>query len=682
MNNRLIPRQPEQIDPALMEQITEVSGGSALVARALVRRGVSSALEAQRFLQPSAEELLDPYQLPDMARAVTRIRVAIDRAETICVYGDYDADGVCSTAMLVKRLTLLGGHVQFYIPKRHSEGYGMNEEAVRKLKARGVSLIITVDNGVSAFNEIALCGALGIDVVVTDHHSVGKTVPECVAVVAASRKDAIYTNRYLCGAGVALKLIAALCDGAFSEEELALAAVATIADVVPLSGENRAIVSLGLPYLTSVPGLAALLHAAGFQDSVPDEQTVSFLIAPRLNAAGRMASAMDGVELLLGSDPERARELAEQLNLYNQKRKDAENAILEEAERQLEEQGREGHVLLLSHSDWNPGVIGIVASRLCERFHLPVILFAEQNGVLTGSGRSIEGVDLFENLSVFSHLFMRYGGHARAAGVTISAEQYESFRTQFIEHIESSYQPEDFYPSFPYDESLDFAELTITQVRALKKLAPFGEGNPEPVFRFNGVRFASLRAIGKDEKHFCASAVQGDRVIRVVAFNKSELLEPLTTAADWDFLAKPSINEYRGSETVELFWICANAASEKVTVFNAFFEQCLYNENCSEDQLREWFTACHFSTATGFGDVAMRNHYRTLQTAIAPQPRSLSSLIRTLKTEELLALCVFSQLSFFVYYPETQFVSFAGATQTHSLSESSLYRIVNKTQEA
>ena len=395
-----------------------------------------------------------------------------------------------------------------------------------------------------------------------------------------------------------------------------------------------------------------------------------------------MASAMDGVELLLGSDPERARELAEQLNLYNQKRKDAENAILEEAERQLEEQGREGHVLLLSHSDWNPGVIGIVASRLCERFHLPVILFAEQNGVLTGSGRSIEGVDLFENLSVFSHLFIRYGGHARAAGVTISAEQYESFRTQFIEHIESTYKPEDFYPSFPYDEALDFAELTTAQVRALKKLAPFGEGNPEPVFRFNGVRFASLRAIGKDEKHFCASAVQGERVIRVVAFNKSELLEPLTTAADWDFLGKPSINEYRGSETVELFWICANAASEKVTVFNAFFEQCLYNKSCSEDQLREWFDDCRFSASTGFGDVAMRNHYRTLQAAIAPQPRSLSSLIRTLKTEELLALCVFSQLSFFVFESETHLVSFTGATQTRSLSESSLYRIVHKTQEA
>ena len=682
MNNRLIPRLPEQIDPALVEDITETLNVPALVARALIRRGVSSAADAKQFLSPSAEELIDPYQLPDMARAVTRIREAVARKETICVYGDYDADGICSTAMLVKRFTMLGAHVQFYIPNRHSEGYGMNEEAVRKLKARGVALIVTVDNGVSAFNEIALCGALGMDVVVTDHHSVGKTVPECVAVVAASRKDATYPNRYLCGAGVALKLIAALCDGAFSEEELALAAVATIADVVPLTGENRAIVSLGLQHLLKVPGLAALLAAAGFADSMPDEQTVSFIIAPRLNAAGRMATAMDGVELLLGTDPERARALAEQLNVYNQKRKDSENAILEEAERQLEEQGRDGHVLLLTHSDWNPGVIGIVASRLCERFHLPVILFAEQNGVLTGSGRSIEGVDLFENLSVFSHLFVRYGGHARAAGVTILAERYDSFREQFIAHIEATYRPEDFFPSYPYDEALSFSELTIERVRALKQLSPFGEGNPEPVFRFNGVRFASLRAIGKDEKHFSASAVQADRVLRVVAFNKSELLELLTTAADWDFIGKPSINEYRGSATVELFWVCANASTEKVAVFNAFFEQCLYNENCSEDQLREWFFACCLPATLDFGDERMRSHYRALQTAIAPQPRTLNSLIRALKTEELLALCVFSQLSFFVFEPETQLVSFAGAMQPRSLDESLLYRIAHKTQEA
>lgn len=682
MNNRLIPRQPENCEPTLTDEISAALGVPALTARALIRRGARSPEDARAFFEPSLAQLIDPFLLPDMDKAVLRIQEAIRQGENICIYGDYDADGVCATAMLVKRLTTLGAQVQFYIPNRHSEGYGMNEGAVRELKARGVSLIVTVDNGVSAYNEIAFCGALGVDVIVTDHHSVGKTVPDCVAVVSASRRDSSYPNKYLCGAGVALKLISALCDGAFSEEELALAAVATIADVVPLTGENRAITALGLAAVSAVPGLTALLGAAGFQQTSPDEQTVSFLIAPRLNAAGRMASASEAVALLLGAEEARAHEIAERLNLYNQKRKEAENEIFLEAERQIEALGGVGHVLLLSHADWNPGVIGIVASRLCERFHLPVILFAEQNGVLTGSGRSIEGIDLFENLSALSHLFVRYGGHARAAGVTIRAERFEEFRSLFSEQIETNYRPEDFFPSYAYDEAISFQELSAAQVRALKRLAPFGEGNPEPVFRFNGVRFASLRTIGRDDKHFCASALQGESVMRVVAFNKSELMEALSTAADWDFIGKPSINEYRGSETVELFWVCANASEEKVAVFNAFFEQCLYNESCSNEALTEWYGSCRFPREADFSDAAMRRHYRALQAAIAEGPRSLEALIRTLKTEELLALCIFSQLSFFILDCETRLVSQNSSPQPRTLCESPLYRIVNKTQEA
>ncbi len=682
MNNRLIARQPELCDAALAEAISNNLNLPLLAARALIRRGNASLDEARCFLEPTADQMLDPYLLPDMEQAVFRIRMAIESNESICVYGDYDADGVCSTAILTKRLMQMGAHVQFYIPQRHSEGYGMNESAVRKLKANGVSLIVTVDNGVSAFNEIALCGALGIDVVITDHHSVGKAIPDCVAVVAASRKDSTYPNRYLCGAGVALKLIQALTGGSYSNEELALAAVATIADVVPLTGENRVIAACGLAYLQSVSGLVALLNAAGFQQTKVDEQTVSFMIAPRLNAAGRMASAADAVEMLLGVEEIRENEIAQQLNLYNQRRKDAENEILAEAERQIEVEGRDGRVLLLSHLDWNPGVIGIVASRLCERMHVPVILFAEQDGVLTGSGRSIEGIDLFENLSVCSHLFLRFGGHARAAGVTIAAERFVEFKTLFMAQIESRYRPEDFYPTYVYDEAVSISELTTAQVRALKRLAPFGERNPEPVFRFNGVRFASLRTIGKDDKHFCASAVQGDHFMRLVAFGKSELMDALATATEWDLIGAPSINEYRGNENVELFWICANASEEKIAVFNAFFEQRLYNENGSNDKLTEWYSSFFRLRGFEFNDVAMRKHYRALQSALSEEPCALRALIRSLKVEELLALCVFTQLSFFMYDPETRFISQNASLQQRTLKESSLYRIVNNTEEA
>ena len=682
MNNRLIAREPILCDPALVETIASALHCSQLIARAMIRRGVSSEEEARRFLNPKESDLLDPFLLPDMQAAADRVRRAIDDGEHICVFGDYDADGVCSTAMLVQRLKKMGASVEYYIPHRHTEGYGMSADAVRTLHSHGVSLIVTVDNGVSAFDEIALCNALGIDVVVTDHHSVGKSIPACVAVVAASRKDSTYPNRYLCGAGVALKLIQALNCGDYAPEELALAAVATIADVVPLTGENRAIASCGLKHIQTLTGLSALLRAAGFTQPRVDEMTVSFMIAPRLNAAGRMATAIEAVHLLLGEDATHADMIAATLNEYNQRRRDTENEILEEAERQIQSRGQMKRAILLAHESWNAGVIGIVASRLCEKYHRPVILFADQNGVLTGSGRSIAGVDLFENLTVFSHLFVRYGGHARAAGVTITKERYEEFRDAFEQHIEESYRAEDFYPSFQYDETVSFSELTATRVKELRMLAPYGEGNPEPVFRFNGVRFASLRTIGKDDKHFCASAVQADQVMRVVAFNKSDLLEPLNTAADWDLLARPTINEYRGSESVELFWICANAAEEKVAFFNAFFVQRLYNGDCSDGKLAEWYGSHGARFHAELDDVAMRKHYRRLQTALSEGNISLFALIRALRSDELFALCVFTQLSFFAYDPESAMIAQNSGCTPRTLGESPLYRMLNDRQEA
>ena len=682
MNNRMIAREPVECDPVLAEEIAKAEKISELTARALLRRGVKSREDARRFLHPDEILLYDPYLLPDMEKAVARIRAALEKKEKICVYGDYDADGVCSCTMLVGRLLKMGADAEHYIPLRHSEGYGLSENAIRQLHKRGVKLIVTVDNGISAFDEIALCGALGIDVVVTDHHSIGNAVPDCTAVVAASRKDSVYPNRYLCGAGVALKLIQALNDGAYSDEELALAAVATIADVVPLTEENRIISACGMRYIKTVAGLDALLEAAGWKQERIDEQTVSFVIAPRLNAAGRMSTAMAAVELLLGTDTKRLKTIAEELNDQNQQRKDAENEILDEAVRQIEQLGDFGHVLILSHADWNPGVIGIVASRLCERYHIPVILFAEQDGALTGSGRSIEGVDLFENLNLFSHLFMRFGGHARAAGVTISAEKFGEFKNGFIGHIESTYRPEDFFPSFEYDEPAAFEDMTVEAVRELQLLAPFGERNPEPVFRYNAVRFSSLRTIGKDDKHFCASVVQADQVMRVVAFGKSALLEALQSAYDWDLIARPAINQFRGRESVELFWTCANASEEKNQFFNAFFEQRMYNENCSNDKLAEWyFSSAHLQNAK-LDDETMRRHYRKLQHTIGEETYSLRRLIRTLTGDELLALCVFTQLSFFVYDPDERTIVRNSACAQRSLGESPLYEIAVKAQEA
>jgi single-stranded-DNA-specific exonuclease len=682
MNNRMIAREPVECDTALVEEIERSENVTALTARALVRRGVSSTEQAKLFLHPSELMLYDAFLLPDMGKAVERIRRAIERQESICVYGDYDADGVCATAILTGRLRQMGARAGYYIPLRHSEGYGLSEQSVRKLKERGTELIVTVDNGVSAFDEIALCSALGIDVIVTDHHSVGKSIPECIAVVAASRKDSAYPNRYLCGAGVALKLIQALNDDAYSDAELAMAAVATIADVVPLTEENRILAACGLKYVDTVPGFAALLNAAAWKQARVDAQTVSFVIAPRLNAAGRMSTASAGVELLLGADEKQTREIAAQLNADNQARKDTENTILEEAKRQILEQGQAGHALILSHTDWNPGVIGIVASRLCEAYHIPVLLFAEKDGVLTGSGRSIEGVDLFENLSVFSDLFLRFGGHARAAGVTIRAEEFSRFKTAFMAHIEVKYKPEDFFPSFAYDETAALCEMTVEQIRELRLLAPFGEGNPEPAFRYDNVRFSQLRTIGKDDKHLCSSVVQGDQIMRVVAFGKSDLMEALQGASDWDLVARPAINRFRGMENVELFWVCANASEEKYHIFNAFFEQSLYNESCSDDKLTEWYFSSGGLEGSEADREAMRRYYRKLAERMSGGAQPLRLLIRELKSEELIALCVFAQLSFFIFDPKAKSVAIQANAKQHSLDESSLYRIIRRKQEA
>lgn len=679
---RLTPREPADCEGSLVSGIMEAEGVSALTARALIRRGVRSPEEARRFLRPSELAFHDPYLLPDMDKAVSRIRAAIAEGEPICVFGDYDADGVCASAMLTNRLKKLGANATCYIPLRKSEGYGLTEPAVRKLASLGTKLVVTVDNGISAYEEIALCGALGIDVVVTDHHSAGKTLPACSAVVSASRRDSTYPNPYLCGAGVALKLIAALTDDAYSDEELALAAVATIADVVPLVGENRAVAACGLPYVPSVPGLAALLDAAGWKQRRVDEQTVSFVLAPRLNAAGRMSTAMFGVELLSEQEPARLKTLAAKLNDENQRRRDAENEILEDAKRLIAEGVASRRAIVLAQEGWNPGVIGIVASRLCELYYVPVLLFAGQDGVLTGSGRSVERVNLYETLSRFSERFLRYGGHARAAGVTMRADGFEAFREAFCDYLEQAFSPEDFAASYDYEETIRLSDLSAERVRELNRLAPFGEGNPELAFRFDGVRLVSPRLLGQEDKHLCVSAVQDASVLRVVAFGQGALLDSLRGDGTWELIAQPSINAYRGSESVELRWVSANPSEEKSHFFDAFFARKLYNESCSDGKLAEWYSSFSVGRYASLDDAAMRRAYRSLQAALGEGAMTLSQLIRTRSAEELFALCVFTQLSFFAFEPETGAIAHNPNRAPRALPGSPLYRLAHHEKEA
>ena len=468
---RFYPSYSGSYDGGLVSALTEGLGVSELTARALIRRGVDSHAAGEAFLRPSEEQLLDPYLLPDMDRAVARILLAVERGEQICVYGDYDADVVCATAILLRCLRSMGATAVPYIPSRQTEGYGMNPEAVRRLAGRYVKLIVTVDNGLSAFDEIALCSNLGVDVVITDHHSVGRELPACCAVVSASRRDSAYPNPYLCGAGAAFQLARALLPAADHRDDLALAAVATVADVVPLVGENRAIVALGLSGVPEQRGLAALLKVAGAQDRETDARTLAFTVAPRLNAAGRIGDAMRCVELLLTDEPRRAEQLAASLDEDNTARKTVEGEIFDAAATGLDTAAR---ALIACGEGWNPGVVGIVASRLCEKYHRPAILFSEKDGVLVGSGRSPAGIDLYRTLTGLSKYFIRYGGHARAAGMTLAAENYVAFRADFLKAMDG-YAESCFEPSYGYEEALSLPELSLPGVKELAMLAPFGE---------------------------------------------------------------------------------------------------------------------------------------------------------------------------------------------------------------
>ncbi|MDO4572512.1 MAG: single-stranded-DNA-specific exonuclease RecJ, partial [Clostridia bacterium] len=591
---------------------------------------------------------------------------AFREGESICIYGDYDADGICATAILLDCFSEYSGRVTARIPSRHGEGYGLCESAVRALAASGVGLIVTVDNGVSAHAEIALAKELGVDVVVTDHHSLPDRLPECAAVVTPG--DAA------CGAGVALRLARALSGDARLGRWLPLAALATVADLVPLTGDNRVMVARGLPLIEELPGLRALLRAAANGDRPVTASTLAFLLAPRLNAAGRLEDAMRGVELLLAEDIDTADRLAAALNELNSRRRAIEAEILAEAEAMFDEaEVRRSHALLLRRAGWNPGVIGIVASRLCETLHCPVLLFSEgADGLLTGSGRSVEGVHLFRTLTACRERFIRYGGHAGAAGVTMRAEEFEAFCADFLRELALRYDDAAFEPCLRYDETVELSELGLSAVQELRLLEPFGEGNPEPLYRLDGVRLAELRAMGQDGRHVSARAVSGGFTLRAVGFGFGNRLEALRGGGLWTLLARPSLNQYRGMCAVELMLTEALPAEK---LLRDFFVNVLYNSLCVE--------ACGFLGAFAresgaFQRDSMRSMYRRLRDGMAEglEPRSAAERF---SAEELCALLVFMELDFFAF--DGKLLRHRPGAAPKALSDSRLYRLIRSNEE-
>jgi single-stranded-DNA-specific exonuclease len=492
-------------DPAAVAALARALDLALPAARILWARGYRDVSEARRFLAPSLDDLHDPYLLQGMPEAVERIRRAIQQNEPILLYGDYDVDGTSSVVILKKGIELLGGQVTFHVPHRLRDGYGMRSDVVEDAASKGVKLIISVDTGIRAGEVVRTASALGIDVIVTDHHLPEAELPPALAVLNPNRRDCAYPEKNLCGAGVALKLIQALLAGhpkrdAYVESFLKLVAIATVADVVPLTGENRVIVKRGLEGLreTKNKGLRALLDVSDLEDGVPPSAgQIAFRVAPRINAAGRMASASDVIELFCTNDVERARTIAAQLHDFNKDRRQTEAEITKLCLDQLVTD--DDAALVFSGEGWHRGVVGIVASRVVERYHRPVFVLGIENGVAQGSGRSIPAFHLLDALEQMPELFSKFGGHRQAAGLTIAADRVEEFRARFRAHAATKLTPDDFVKTLDIDCEIGFNEIDDASVSQILSLAPFGFGNPTPLFVARNVEVLACDV--KNEKH-------------------------------------------------------------------------------------------------------------------------------------------------------------------------------------
>lgn len=527
------------------------------VAAVLAGRGYDSPAAAQEFLSPKLDSLHDPLQMKQMDRAVDRLRDAIAKREQILLYGDYDVDGTCSIVLLKKAIELLGGVADFHIPHRLLDGYGMRSEVIERAADTGVRLIVSVDTGIRASEVVRHANALGLDVIVTDHHLPETELPPALAVLNPNRHDCGYPNKHLCGAGVTFKLVQALfaASGLASARQAALldsflkpVAIATVADVVPLVGENRVIVQRGLSGLRQVKnvGMRSLLAVAGFDDGeCPSAHQVAFRLAPRINAAGRMATARDVIELFLTDDCDRARVLAEQLDALNRERQQAETEIVEEILKQCEESPFDPDCagLVFAGSGWHLGVLGIVASRLVERFSRPVFVLSDaaQNGDksephFAGSGRSIPAFHLLEALESMPDLFTKFGGHRQAAGLTLRATSVSEFERRFDTFARSKLTPGDLCPQYTIDAVAGFTELTEHCIRQILTLGPFGFGNPAPIFLCENVEVAGPPKALKEGKHFSVPLRNNGRLLFCKAWNfgdRADLFEP---AAKLDIL--------------------------------------------------------------------------------------------------------------------------------------------------
>ncbi len=540
-----------------VRQLVEALDCTHFFARILINRGIDSPQKAKEFIAADKASLLDPFLFRGMREAVERIGSAIRNGEKITVYGDYDVDGITATALLVQTLRAMGGHADYYIPNRFSDGYGVNTSAIKAIAERGTRLVITVDTGITAVKEVAEAKRLGVDVIITDHHECQAILPDTL-IINPKHDESGYPFAHLAGVGVVYKLVCALDqvygigDGAdfFS----VLAAIGTVADIMPMQGENRYIVRNGLELLktTENPGLRALLTRC-VGERVIDTGTVGFVLAPRINAAGRMGSAGLGVDLLTTRDPETAEHLVEELCKENNQRQVIENQILDEAIAMLEadQANRERSAIVLWSEKWHNGVVGIVASRLKEKFNKPCILFSISGENAKGSGRSVKPFNLFDALERVSEHTEKFGGHAYASGVLVKKERLEQFRDALCAQVDRFLETDRFDESIEIDCVLGDNDLSVKNIKDLNRLAPFGRGNETPVFCMNNVRLleASPTANGN---HMRLSLLCGQTRLTAFYFNVSPAEFMYRGGENVDIVFEADINTYNGRQSVQL----------------------------------------------------------------------------------------------------------------------------------
>ncbi|HEX2460545.1 MAG TPA: single-stranded-DNA-specific exonuclease RecJ [Vicinamibacterales bacterium] len=525
--------EARRCDEAHADVVARELGVSPVTARLLCIRGLGDLDGARRFLSPSLDDLHDPFRLADMAPAVDRIQTAIARHERVAIHGDYDVDGVTSTVILRRALELLGADVVHYIPERLRDGYGLQPAALERLHADGVRLAISVDCGIRADEAARHAAALGLDLIITDHHEPDASLPPALAVINPKRHDCTYPDKNLAGVGVALKLVQALCRRAgrtgWLPAFVKIAAIGTLADVVPLIGENRVIAKLGLAMLTTGPhkiGLRALLESCGLTGKEIDSYHIGFVIGPRVNAAGRMSTPDIAARLLLAADEtmaDEARALADQLNAENLRRQKEEADIVAQARRTVDTDLDVGSrtVIVVGGDGWHRGVIGIVASKLVEALNRPAVVLSIDGDVAHGSCRSIPSFDMLSALESCSDVLTKFGGHRQAAGLTLEASRVRELRGRINEYADRYLQPDDLRPRLWIDGTLAFRSITPQVASELSALAPFGAGNSCPVFRTSGVEVVDGPRLVKD-RHLKMALRQEGRVMRGIAWRAAD----------------------------------------------------------------------------------------------------------------------------------------------------------------